>query len=174
MAYPLPTQRLLRVSKACKDIFDNWEEGVSLANDSRITLTDLRLLVSKHRWELALERRRQANVAFRPNVAQFRCAISRYYYAMYHAVRAAVFIYHGGDDFEEHSKLSLHIPADFPNQTKWQAALKDARLLRNRADYDPYPKANRAWESDARHIRNDAIDLLAQVNTYLTVKGCRI
>lgn len=82
----------------------------------------------------------------------YRLAISRGYYSMYHAIRAVVFYVTRGDENQEHSTLPKHIPADFPGGVSWETKLKNARLERNRADYDPYPQQDRAFEVMARQI----------------------
>ncbi|WP_425319644.1 HEPN domain-containing protein [Actinoplanes philippinensis] len=80
----------------------------------------------------------------------FRSAISRHYYAMYHSARAIVYAEEKGDDFERHSELPRHLPATLPDAPQWESRLTDARLLRNQADYDPYPSGAVEWEPDAR------------------------
>ncbi|MBI1927864.1 hypothetical protein HYR99_26945 [Candidatus Poribacteria bacterium] len=102
----------------------------------------------------------------------YRNAISRYYYSMYHAMRACVFVFHGGDDYQEHSKLQSHIPNDFPTGSNWKNILKNARELRNRADYEPYPKSNTTWKQYALSLKNDADLFLSSTRTYLQNKGC--
>jgi uncharacterized protein (UPF0332 family) len=98
---------------------------------------------------LAAQQRATANKLMNSNPPSFRDAISRYYYAMYHALRACLFAYHRGDDFEKHSVLPLNIPPDFDPAVDWEQKMKNARLTRNRADYDLYPKSNTAWRADA-------------------------
>ncbi len=71
-----------------------------------------------------------------------RVAVGRYYYGMYHAMRAVVYFHVTGDDHEQHSVLPRSMPADFPDADFWKNALKDARLRRNEADYDPYPMSD--------------------------------
>lgn len=100
--------------------------------------------------------------------------MSRYYYCLYHATRACAFIYHKGDDFEEHSVLPLNLPKDFDPGTNWQNKLKNARLLRNRADYEAYPKSDRAWRRHAGIIKIDGDELLSKAKIYLTGKGCTL
>ncbi len=91
---------------------------------------------------------------------------------MYHAMRAAAFVYHDGDDHESHSDLPLHVPPDFPNSANWQNELKNARLMRNAADYDPYPRADSFWQPRADAIKTLADDLLRATRVYLQGKGC--
>ena len=111
----------------------------------------------------------------KPRPALYRSAISRYYYAMYHAMRACVFISNSGDEHEEHSRLPLQVPSNFdPAGRDWQAKLKSARLDRNRADYEPYPKENNAWRKTALALQSDASELLKVARHYLRSKGCAL
>jgi hypothetical protein len=93
---------------------------------------------------------------------------------MYHAVRASVFTYYIGDDYQEHRELPLHIPPDFDPGGQWEQIMKNARLTRNRADYDPYPISNEAWRRDALALRTEALRLLKISRAYLKGKGCYI
>ena len=94
------------------------------------------------------------------------------FFCMYRALRACAFIYHQGDDFEEHSQLPLNLPKDFDPPINWQNRLKNARLLRNRADYEAYPKSDASWRRHAVAIKNDADELLSKTRIYLSGKGC--
>jgi len=87
-------------------------------------------------------------------------------------MRACVFLYNNGDDFQEHSELPKHIPDDFPSKSLWQTRLKDARLSRNNADYDPYPRSEKAWKKPAFSLGTDADLLLKETRAYLKKKGC--
>src|ERR1044071_3277498 len=71
--------------------------------------------------------------------ANYRSAISRYYYAMYHAARAITYAAHQGDDHERHSILPRNLPANWNTAPSREIELTDARFLRNQADYDCYP-----------------------------------
>jgi hypothetical protein len=93
---------------------------------------------------------------------------------MYHAMRACVFISNEGDEHQEHSKLPLHVPVDFDIGVDWQNKLKDARLSRNRADYEAYPKTDLAWRKTAEALRRDADLLIVASNKYLKAKGCQL
>jgi uncharacterized protein (UPF0332 family) len=173
MAFSFPTPRLKRISEASCDSVKMWKEGVSLEYNSGKSISFLICRVAADRWILAYALRAQANRLFVAH--HFRSAISRYYYCMYHAMRACVFINCEGDDHEKHSELPLHIPPAFdPSGTNWQTKLKDARLLRNRVDYEAYPKSEKAWESDAQAIKLDAQLLLRISKQYLTSKGCSL
>lgn len=127
---------LLTVTKARRHLIDAWIGGVRLEERTGKTLDELRERAAADRLSLALDLRRRGDrlVAARP--AQYRDAVSRYYYAMYHAMRATVFFVEGGDDHQEHKVLPSKTPADLVDSALWQNALKDARTTRNAADYD--------------------------------------
>lgn len=145
----LPRKRLIRITKAKKEQVENWKEGVSLEYDSGRTVSVLALGAAADRWRLAIQHRRHGNKLLVTSPPLYRNAVSRYYYAMYHAIRACSYIAHGGDDYQEHRMLPQQIPQDFAPGDDWQTKLKNARALRNQADYDPYPKSDRAFKSDA-------------------------
>lgn len=168
----LPDDRLLRVSKAKKDQLEAWKEGVNLNGITPIS--QIVLQIAAHRWRLARLHLIQGNRLYDSKPRSLRGAISRYYYSIYHALRTSAYIFHGGDDYEEHRKLPQYVPNDFPNQNYWQNAIKDAREKRNQADYDPYPRMERRLSTEAAQIRADAIALLPITKTYLLGKGCKI
>jgi uncharacterized protein (UPF0332 family) len=172
MPLVLTRARLVRVSKSRKEVVDNWAEGVSLQNDSGRTITELLRIVSVDRWCLAFEHRRQASHLLK--VPMYRSVISRYYYVMYHAMRACTYMSHGGDDHEKHLDLPKNIPADFDPTVNWQNKLKDARELRNDSDYNPYPKSNLAWRTAAVTLKGDADRLLRLSRAYLKNNGCNL
>jgi len=174
MKLPLSKDRLIHISKATKLEISNWKEGVSIENDSKLSISELVCFIASDRWQLASDHKGQADLLLQEELRLYRSAISRYYYAMYHAMRACIYIFHGGDDYQEHAKLSQYIPSDFSTSKDWQTVLKDARLTRNRADYDPYPKLNRSWKADAINIKKEADELLIVTRRYLRSKGCKL
>jgi uncharacterized protein (UPF0332 family) len=102
---------------------------------------------------------------------QFRSSISRHYYAMYHAARAVTFGTIAGDDHERHSVLPRNLPATFDDPPRREAELTSARLLRNLADYDPYPTNHPEWEPDARHLASTASDFLQACDSLAKTNG---
>ena len=146
MPQVLPNNRLNRLATASNTQIKDWKEGVSLQNNSGQTISQLISNAAADRWRFAYEHRHNANKLLRSKPPLYRSAISRYYYSMYHAIRACVFVSHGDDDHQEHRELPLYIPRDFPLEPNWQNMLRNARVLRNRADYEPYPKSNIAWK----------------------------
>jgi hypothetical protein len=163
---------MLRLGQAPKDLIGHWKEGVSLERDSGSTIEQLCLAVAAGRWLLAYDFRRHGNALLTRTPPLFRSVISRYYYAMYHALRAASYIHTPGDDHEKHSVLPRNIPADFPNRDAWSNQLKSAREFRNQADYNPLPQGAATWRDLALTIRPHVDELLPVAKTYLTSKGC--
>lgn len=142
--------------------------------DSGVSIRDLARGVAADRWVLARAQRRDGNKLLRLSQPACRCSVSRFYYAMYHCMRAAAYVYHGGDDYQAHSKLAQNVPEDFPDRDAWANRLKNARLTRNAADYDPYPRSDKAWHRKAAAIKTDADALLRVTREYLRGKGCPI
>ncbi len=167
-----PTSALIRVSKARRRDIAAWNEALHLERLSGRAIEDLRQRSTADRWQLANVFRRQGDRMMSATPPFYRDAVSRFYYSMYHAMRAVVFFVHGGDDHQEHSTLPAHTPADFTNAAIWQNALKDARERRNAADYDPYPKADRAHRAAALQLQGEARELLRLSREYLRSKGC--
>lgn len=102
---------------------------------------------------------------------RFRSSISRHYYAMYHAARAIVYGVTTGDDHERHSVLPRNLPAAMVNQAQRESELTSARLLRNEADYDPYPASESAWEQDARTLSVTAADFVQECEDFALANG---
>lgn len=102
---------------------------------------------------------------------QFRSSISRHYYAMFHAARAIVFAETRGDDHQRHHVLPRHIPRGLGNSGQRENELVAARLLRNEADYDPYPASPSDWESDARQLSVTAGDFVQACEDYALAEG---
>lgn len=171
MPQTLPNDRLNRLVRATKEQINYWQEGVSLQTASGRTIPELINKVAADRWHFAYEHRHDANKLLKSKPPLYRSAISRYYYSMYHSMRACVFVSHGGDDYQEHRNLILHIPKDFPQRSSWSNTLKSARDLRNQADYEPYPKSNIAWKSYALNLKKDADLLLSTTRVYLQKKA---
>lgn len=163
---------LLRVSKAKKRTLEYFAEGIYLERASSRTLTDMQHQACADRISLARNFLGTGDKLMRTRPPEYRSAISRYYYSMYHAMRAVAYFNEGGDDKESHSALPRAVPSDFPNSAIWQNELKDARSRRNEADYDPYPLVSKEWLDVARHLQNASPALLVLAQSYLKQKGC--
>jgi hypothetical protein len=166
-------ERLRRVSEGTARDHGLWTEGVFLEGDTGRTLDELRDRAASDRLALAAACIRRAAAMMRARPPMYRDAVSRSYYAMYHAWRAVAFYVHGGDDHQEHKRLPDFDPPGLGNSALWQNRLKDAREARNRADYRAYPKAETAWQREAQLRQAHAIELVRLCRAYLKVRGCR-
>jgi uncharacterized protein (UPF0332 family) len=164
---------LLRVCKSKKTIIDLFSEGIYLEQSSNHSIEELRHRAAVDRLKLAEEFLGAGEVLMRSKPTQYRHAISRYYYSMYHAMRAVVYFTHGGDDHQGHNALPSRTPDDFIDNNIWQNNLKDARSRRNEADYDPYPAAKISWRRSARDLSLQASELIRLSRDYLRTKGCQ-
>lgn len=174
MVTGLNNARLRRISQSPKDTIALWKEGASLVADSGHQIDALLLVVASDRWKLSKQFNNQGKRLMLLQTPACRSAISRFYYSMYHAARACVFLETKGDDHERHSELPLHLPSALKTPTNWQTILKNARLLRNRADYESYPKTENSWKSEALAIQTNAANLLVDSKVFLISKGCTL
>lgn len=167
---PMPkasSNDLLFISKSPKERLDYLAAGASLVARTGYDLRQLRSKAARDRLQLAASFLREAKALYRGGQHLRRTVVSRAYYAMYHALRSATFLGHGGDDHEQHTVLPSKLPVDFPDHKKWQNALKNARLERNRADYDPYPRQDEHFEQAAEAVLADATELIALAREYV-------
>ena len=152
----------------------DFKAGRSLAERTRYDIDDLVAKVAIDRLALAAALHREARAALQRKPPSYRNAVSRAYYAMYQTFRGIVFFRTSGDDHEKHSELPHHIPGDFPARPYWENALKDARLERNRADYEPYPRGEYAFARSAVTIYKASNQLRTVARAYLRGKGLAI
>jgi len=164
---------MLRVSKAKAKELKLWKEGVGLEQQLGQQFPALCARATKDRIELASHFLRTGKRLSKNNGPLNRSAISRFYYSMYHAARAVTFHQRHGDDHEKHSQLPMSIPDDFPQRAIWGNELKNARELRNAADYDPYPKSDASWFGDVQYLEQQATGLMKECVLYLRNKGCQ-
>jgi uncharacterized protein (UPF0332 family) len=174
MAKPSNDRHRLFVAQAEKDVLGNLRYGVVIERQLGVSIDDLIKKTSVDRFHLASAFLRAARKNMKARPAQFRSSISRAYYAMYHAARAVSYISHGGDDYQEHSKLSEKFPDDFPDYLNWRNRLRAARLARNRADYEPYPISPKKLEDECKNTLVTAQDFLTRSEQYLRAKGCSL
>jgi uncharacterized protein (UPF0332 family) len=168
-----PAEVLQRVGTATKRNLTDWQEGLSIEARSGKPLEVLRHRATTDRLALATECRNRARRLETLDPPMFRDAISRYYYCLYHAFRAAVYFVIEGDDHQEHKALPGAIPDSFPDVDQWRNALKTARLTRNAADYNAYPKAEGRWRADCAVLSQDVDRALVSIRTYLRQEGWR-
>lgn len=162
---------LRQITESRANRLEALKAGAYLVRNTGYSIDELVRKAVMDRHKFARDFLRSAERALNSAPPDHRLAVARAYYAMYHAVRAVVFIHHSGDDYQEHSKLPGFIPNDFPQKEHWENELKNARLERNKADYDPYPKNNRNFQDAAVHVVNQARDLLPMTAIYLKEKG---
>lgn len=161
--------RLLRFAQLKRADRDRFFEALAHEKQSGLPLLALCQEAADERFRLARLHLREASLHLAGLC--LRSAISRAYYAFYHAMRSVSFVAYGGDDFQEHKDLPSHVPADFPDREKWESELRNARALRNQADYDPYPTDPRFWESEAKRIVAVVADFLPEAANYLKARG---
>lgn len=172
MALTAAEQRLHRVTELERRSLSLMQEGVSIEAALSRTLADAMAQAVADRLNLADEFIHMADALMRSRHDLARAAIARYYYAMYHAMRAAAYQHHSGDDFEAHTVLSTKgVPDDYPSSNVASNELKDARLLRNEADYDQYPSDPKHFSARARDLRPIATRFVATARQYVTSKG---
>jgi uncharacterized protein (UPF0332 family) len=164
---------LLDISKRDAKALKHIGLGIHLSSSAGLTINQLVENAAKDRMKLAAQILKSARMALDPNPV-YRACLARSYYAMYHATRSVVFYIERGDDHEAHSELPKHFPRDFPDITRWENDLKSARLERNRADYDPYPKADSAFAKSAKTVLANAETFIPVAKRYLRRKGCQI
>lgn len=174
MAPRLSNDHLLTISKAPKGTLNNFRFGVHLHTTSGLSIDSLRENACRDRFGLARQTLNMARWANKPPSPRYRIVLARSYYAMYHAARVVAYFVEGGDDYEDHKSLPGHIPRDFPSHAQWENDLKNARLERNRADYDPYPKTDRAFARSSERVLGLAEQFLPLVRTYMLRKGCAL
>lgn len=165
-------QALLRVGKATKRTLSLYAEAVHLTAVTSKTISQLSEQACVDRMAMADRFVLTGDKLMRTRPVEYRSAVSRYYYAMYHSVRTVVYFVHGGDDHQEHSALPTKLPTDFPSHSMWLNDLKDARSHRNDADYDPYPFADSDWKPVASNLAAKALLLTKEARQYLRKKGC--
>jgi len=172
MATRLKGADLLHISKGHRETINHFRLGVHLSSISGLSIDELVEVVCKDRFGYARQTLACARWALNAPKPQYRVVLARAYYAMYHAGRAIVFYVERGDDHEAHLELPKHLPRDLPNRDQWENQLKNARLERNRADYDPYPKSDIAFRASAQTTFQAAENFLRAGKRYLVRKGC--
>lgn len=168
----LVPDHVLRVAKAKNGQLKLWREGAHIARDTGRPFEDLQRLAATARWRFAYALRSEGNRAVRLVPPMYRFAVTRFYYAMYHSMRAVMYLEYDGDDHEQHSVLPTKDVVGLDPTTGWQNKLKDARTYRNQADYDPYPRSDLAWRDVAMELQRNAKEFLALSRAYLSAKGC--
>lgn len=168
------TTTLVKIVKKKKGDFEGYAFGAYLERSTGYSIDELRIKTVHDRLSLSKQFLEDANSALDSTPPRNRSAISRAYYSLYHAARAVAFFMHRGDDYQEHAVLPTKLPIDFPDHAIWQNDLSAARLDRNEADYEPYPKGDKPFRAAALKYIDLATTFLPMAKRYLYQKGCRI
>lgn len=163
---------LLRIASATETQLNDWAYGVWAEKDSGRTISELRDRVVSDRLALAERFRISAQRCLTATPPMYRDSVSRSYYAMYHAARALLYFQTPGDDFQAHELFWKHVPEDLGEIANVRNHLKTARLRRNEADYDPYPKSDSAFKNVAVDQASLAARFLRAVRNTLQAEGC--
>lgn len=174
MAKKPSNSHLLDLSKSKASTIGHLRRGAYLQSQYGLAIDELAEMACRDRFKLSQQILKCASWASTGPKPQYRVVLARAYYAMYHATRAVVFYAKGGDDHEQHQELPKHIPDDFPDRARWENELKTARLERNKADYDPYPKTDGAFATSATATLKTAQSYLPIAKRYLIKKGCKL
>ena len=167
----LTDSELLLISKSTCDKLRHFTDGTQLSRRSRRSIKQLQAHAAKDRLTLAKLHLKDATAVLTCGIPMNRAVVSRAYYALYHAARAASYISYGGDDHEQHTTLPLKFPSDFPESDMWKNRLKDARFERNRADYDPYPVGDADFAATAARLVGEAKQFIKLTQSYLKLKS---
>jgi uncharacterized protein (UPF0332 family) len=166
-------RRLQRVSTRDKETLEKFREGESLSTAFGKSFEDVRHQAAADRLKLGEHFIRVANRMSNASRHDWRAVIGRYYYAMYHSMRAVSFYSHGGDDHQAHAKLPQMIPNDFPSRTLRANELRDARTQRNEADYDLFPSGSPHFRRNAIALAPTAAQFVLECRVYMKQKGCK-
>ena len=130
------------MTAASKDQLAFYKEGVYLTATSGLSLEDLRHEATADRLRLAEHFLDSADRMMRTRPPQHRNAISRYYYSIYHVLRAVVYFSHEGADHEAPATL----PANAAGRIAIQLTMIHMRL--------PMPRFRLSPKlSPRRHLR---------------------
>lgn len=164
--------RLLRVCTSGNVRLMTFREGVSLESSLGRSIPDLIAQVTTDRLQFADQRVAEGDKLLRLRPQMNRLAVGRFYYGMYHAVRAVVFFVNEGDDSQAHSELPKGLPPDFPDYRQVTNSLRDARRERNNADYDPYPSEELDFKYISQALQKISRSITIESRSYLKRKGC--
>ena len=165
---------LVIVTRSPKRDLDQWALGLKACEISGKTLDELVKVACRDRIALADSMLQAAKKLARMRPPHFASSVSRAYYSMYHSARAVAFIGNRGDDFQEHSKLPSAIPVDFPDRDRWENELKNARLARNAADYDPYGDSVSPLAHVATQLEKSAAEFILACKAFLNGRGVQL
>lgn len=165
---------LLVIQKFRKSQIDLLKNGVRLVGVAGRPIDDLLRDASTARFRLAKRFLRSAVRLKSQRPALNRDVVSRAYYAIYHSARAVSFLTQPGDDYEAHDKVANGLPTDLPDVENWRNKIKDARLKRNEADYEPFMASDPNFRNASTSILKTAVDFTNACSSYLKAQGCQL
>jgi uncharacterized protein (UPF0332 family) len=174
MALTVVENELLKLQKFNKNQINLLQNGVRLVGVAGRPIEDLLRDASSARFKLAKSFLRSSNRLISHKPALHRDVVSRAYYAIYHSARAVSFLTHPGDDYEHHDKVASGLPSDLSNVEVWRNKIKDARLKRNEADYEPFLSSDPTFRKASLATNKLAVEFVGVCAIYLKGKGCRI
>ncbi|MBR0969608.1 HEPN domain-containing protein [Bradyrhizobium japonicum] len=165
---------LFKLQKFKKNQINHMQNGVRLAGLAGVPLEDLLRQASSARLKLAKRFLRSSRHLMSHRPVLYRDVVSRAYYSIYHSARAVSFLSHPGDDYEEHDKVATGLPPDLPDVEVWRNKIKDARLKRNEADYEPFMVSDPQFKRASATVLSTANDFIVVCSTYLRSEGCNV
>ena len=165
---------LFKLQKFKKNQINHMQNGVRLAGLAAAPLEDLLRRASSARLRLARRFLRSSRYLMSHRPVLYRDVVSRAYYSIYHSARAVSFLTYPGDDCEEHDKVATGLPPDLPDVEVWRNKIKDARLKRNEADYEPFMVSDPQFKQASATTLSAATDFIVVCSTYLRSKGCNV
>ncbi len=141
-----------------KSITDEGAIDAAGLEDSIQNVVNDRLALSDGLLEAARDLRGSANAIAR------RSAVSRSYYAAYHAARATL-VSVARKDQDEHEKLPREIDGLLGDGAG--DPLKELRILRSEMDYSPYPGPNRGTRYDNAELETLIQDSIGKAETFV-------
>ena len=145
---------------------------VGLACDNTLARYDGHIEDIARRWyRLSQQHLRAARAAGNAS-RQWRCAVSRSYYAAYSASRAARYFVSGRVrlDVKDHDHVG-DLPDDFPQRGQWASFLVQLRKDRNVSDYDPWDKCRQKLYYAPAEVPGKVDDFLRHTRDYLRQRG---
>lgn len=174
MALTAVEAELLLIQKLKKSQINLLQNGVRLVSLAGRPIDELLRDASTARFKLAKRFLHSANRLARHKPVSHRDVVSRAYYSIYHSARAVSFLTQPGDDFEAHDKVPTGLPSDLPDVERWRNNIKDARLKRNEADYEPFMPSDPHFRAASSAILKMAQEFAQVAATYLKAKGCNL
>lgn len=162
---------LLRFSKSTISNINFVKEWEATLRTTHATVDNVISIITVERMSLARQFLETARHQKRRRPPALRESISKSYYALYHSLRAVVFVEEGGDDYNAHSELPKRIPTGFPSRDIWKSKITEARIARNQADYDCLGISESDLRSMAEDTLRDAELFIPLAETYLRRLG---